>query len=365
MLRKLQLLVCMNLFVKMPNTNKKVLLEMSGGLDSSVAAMLLKNEGYEVVGVMMHLHDSPSFDSDLRLAKEVAKQLEIEFHVIDFREQFKKEVIDYFINTYKEAQTPNPCIVCNQKMKFGAIFDVASQLNCDKIATGHYACAKHDNGVYSLYRAKDLTKDQSYVLHFLNQEQLSKIIFPLGDYTKDEIRALARASALPCADKPESQDICFIENETYAEFIQKNFDYVPRPGNVVDTKGNVLGQHDGLINYTIGQRKGLGIASSKPLYVLSLNKETNEVVLGPKNETFTNSVSIIDVNWISGKAPANNFNCQAKLRYRQSPKDCIAHVTGSKVNLEYPEGIDSVTPGQFAVLYDGDRVLGGGIIHLK
>lgn len=342
--------------------SKKILVELSGGLDSSVAAILLKNEGYEVVGIMMHLHDSEAFQEDQKVAESAAKQLGIEFLVVDYRDKFKEEVIDYFIGTYKEAKTPNPCIVCNQKMKFGAIFDCAKDLGCDIIATGHYARVKHENGDYSLYKAKDLTKDQSYVLHFLDQDKLSKIIFPLGEYTKDEVRELARASALPCVDKPESQDICFVENETYAEFIQKNSDYVPRPGNVVDTKGNVLGQHEGLINYTIGQRKGLGIASSNPLYVLTLNKEKNEVVLGTKNETFTNSVSIIDVNWISGKAPADDFNCQAKLRYRQSPKECIAHATGSKVSLEYPEGIDSVTPGQFAVLYDGDRVLGGGVI---
>ena len=345
------------------SNQKKILVELSGGLDSSVATILLQNQGYEVVGCMMHLHDSTIFDTDKKTAESVAQQLRIDFHVVDFREKFKEEVIDYFINTYKDAKTPNPCIVCNQKMKFGLVFELAKKLNCDHIATGHYACVKHENGVYSLYKAKDLTKDQSYVLHFLDQDKLSRIIFPLGDYTKDEVRALARASALPCVDKPESQDICFVSDETYADFIQKNSDYVPTPGNVVDTKGNLLGQHEGLINYTIGQRKGLGIAGGDPLYVLSLNKDSNEVVLGTKEETFAKEVCVSNFSWISGNAPANKFECQAKLRYRQTPKDCIAKVDGDSVILEYPEGIDSVTPGQFAVLYVGDRVLGGGIIN--
>lgn len=344
------------------SNQKKILVELSGGLDSSVAAILLQNQGYEVVGCMMLLRDSEAFREDKKVTESVAKQLGIDFHIVDFQEKFKEEVIDYFINTYKEAKTPNPCIVCNQKMKFGAIFDCAKDLGCDKIATGHYARTVCEANKFELHKAKDLTKDQSYVLHFLDQEKLSKIIFPLGEYTKDEVRELARASALPCVDKDESMDICFVSDETYADFIQKNSDYVPTPGNVVDTKGNVLGQHEGLINYTIGQRKGLGLAFSEPMYVLSLNKDKNEVLLGSKDETFANEVCVSNFSWISGNAPANKFECQAKLRYRQTPKDCIAKVDGDSVILEYPEGIGSVTPGQFAVLYVGDRVLGGGII---
>lgn len=267
---------------------------MSGGLDSSSAAILLQDQGYEVVGVMMHLHDSPTFDNDLQVAQEVASKLKIDFHVVDYREKFNKEVINYFIETYKQARTPNPCIVCNRRMKFGLVFELAKKLNCDYIATGHYARTKCKNGKYELYRAKDLNKDQSYVLHFLNQEQLSKIVFPLGEYTKDEARELAREANLPCVDKEESMDICFVSDETYTDFIQKNSDYVPTPGNVVDTKGNVLGQHEGLINYTIGQRRGLGLAFSEPMYVLSLNKDKNEVVLGSKEETYSKEVTVGD-----------------------------------------------------------------------
>ncbi len=276
----------------MPNQKNRVLVELSGGLDSSSAAILLQDQGYEVVGVMMHLHDSDTFDNDLHVAELVAKQLGIDFHVVDYREKFNKEVINYFIETYKEAKTPNPCIVCNRRMKFGLVFELAKKLNCDYIATGHYACVVYDANKYELHKAKDLSKDQSYVLHFLNQEQLSKIIFPLGEYTKDEARALAQAEGLPCVDKDESMDICFVSDETYADFIQKNSNYVPTPGNVVDTKGNVLGQHEGLINYTIGQRKGLGISAGNPKYVIKLDKENNEVVLGDKNETFANEVSV-------------------------------------------------------------------------
>ena len=294
MLRRLARLACMNGLGRMPNHNHKVLVELSGGLDSCVAAMLLKNDGYDVVGVMMLLHESAAFEADKKIAESVAKQLGIEFHVVDFRKKFKEEVIDYFIETYKQARTPNPCIVCNRRMKFGAIFDCAKDLGCDKIATGHYARIVCEANKFELHKAKDLNKDQSYVLHFLNQEQLSKIIFPLGDYTKDEARELARASALPCVDKPESQDICFVEDKAYYEYILENSDYEPKPGNVIDTKGNILGQHEGLINYTIGQRKGLGIAGGDPLYVLSLNKDSNEVVLGSKEETYTNEVTVGD-----------------------------------------------------------------------
>lgn len=272
--------------------NHKVLLEMSGGLDSSTAAILLQNEGYNVIGVMMHLHDNEVFSIDLQVAKKVAKKLNIEFQVVDYREKFKEDVINYFINTYKQAKTPNPCIVCNQKMKFGAIFDIAKQLDCEYVATGHYARIRFENATYSLHRAKDLNKDQSYVLHFLDQEKLSKILLPLGAYTKEEVREIALCGKLPCADKKESMDICFVENKTYHEFILNNSDYASKPGNVVDTKGKVLGQHEGLINYTIGQRKGLGIAGGDPLYVLSLDKDKNEVVLGSKEETFTNEVTI-------------------------------------------------------------------------
>ena len=267
---------------------------MSGGLDSSSAAILLQDQGYEVVGVMMHLHDSPTFDNDLQVAQEVASKLKIDFHVVDYREKFNKEVINYFIETYKEAKTPNPCIVCNQKMKFGAIFNCAKNLGCDKVATGHYARVVREANKFELHKAKDLSKDQSYVLHFLNQEQLSKIIFPLGEYTKDEARELAREANLPCVDKEESMDICFVSDEAYTDFIEKNSDYVPVPGNVVDAKGNVLGQHEGLINYTIGQRKGLGLAFSEPMYVLSLNKDKNEVVLGSKEETYSKEVTVGD-----------------------------------------------------------------------
>lgn len=346
----------------MPNANNKVLLEMSGGLDSSAAAIVLQDQGYDVLGVMMRLHDSEAFDTDLQIAKEVTKRLDIDFHVIDFRERFKKEVINYFVNTYKEAKTPNPCIICNQKMKFGAIFDVAKKLSYDKIATGHYARIVRVANIFELHKAKDSTKDQSYVLHFLDQDKLSKIIFPLGEHTKTEVRQIAREAGLPCADKEESMDICFVDNKTYPEFIMENSDYNPEPGNVVNASGDILGKHNGLINYTIGQRKGLGLAFSEPMYVLSLDKAKNEVVLGTKDETFTNVVNVSNFSWVSGKAPSEKFKCQAKLRYRQKPRDCIVSLNETGVQLEYPEGIDSVTPGQFAVLYDGNKVLGGGII---
>lgn len=347
----------------MPNNQQKILVELSGGLDSSYAAVLLQKQGFEVIGVMMLLQESSTFEADRKVAEEVSKNIGIDFHVIDFRKEFKCEVIDYFIESYKQAKTPNPCIICNQRMKFGAVFDLAQKFDCDYIATGHYAQIKFENGLYALYHAKDKSKDQSYVLHFLNQDKLSKIIFPLGKYTKDEIRKFANEAGLPCVDKEESMDICFVENKNYPEFILQNSDYIAQPGNVIDTKGNLLGQHEGLINYTIGQRKGLGIAANEPLYVLSLNKEKNEIVLGTKEETLTNEVKVSDFSWIAGKAPAKEFKCQAKLRYRQQPRNCKATVDENNVTLLFPEGIDSVTPGQFAVLYDNKKVLGGGTIN--
>lgn len=295
MLLKLLQLVPMNEFAKMPNHDNKIMLEMSGGIDSGVSALLLKDQGFDVCGVMMKLHDSKNLNSEIESAKQICKFLDISFELVDLEENFKNNVVNYFINTYNDAKTPNPCIVCNKKMKFGEMFNLADKLDCNYIATGHYAIIDDDDGKFELYRARDLGKDQSYVLHFLDQKQLSKIKFPLGNYTKDQVKQLAKDAKLPCFDKEESMDICFIEDGDYVNFIKQHKpNYSSMPGNVVDTHGNILGKHNGLINYTIGQRKGLGIALSKPMYVLSLNKEKNEVVLGTKEENYQNTVSVSD-----------------------------------------------------------------------
>lgn len=316
----------------------KVLVELSGGVDSAVCAYLLKEQGYDVYGVTMMFHE------DTDSGEEICKQLDIPFKMLDLREEFKRNVIDYFAETYRAALTPNPCIVCNKTMKFGLMFNE----DFDYLATGHYARIKDR----SLYRAKDKNKDQSYVLHFLNKKQLSKILFPLGEYTKDEVIDLSNNFNFP--KKKESQDICFVPDGNYAKFISDNYNYEFIPGNIVDEQGNILGQHKGLINYTIGQRKGLEVAAGKPIYIKALDAEKNQIVVG---NTETNKVQIKDFNWI--EEPQEY--AEAKLRYRQKQIPCKVK-NGNIVELIFDNPVSAVTPGQFAVLYDGDKVLGGGTI---
>lgn len=344
----------------MPN-NEKILVELSGGVDSCASAIILKDKGLDVRGAMMQLHDTSTFQEDVQNAEEICKRLDLPFDVFDLRKEFRQNVIDYFINSYKNALTPNPCIVCNQTMKFGTMFDLAQKQNCEKLATGHYAQIKYENNTYSLHCAKDKNKDQSYVLHFLNQEQLAKIEFPLGGYTKDEVRQIVKDAGFSFSEKADSQDICFVDDGNYPKFILENSDYKPKPGNVINSQGEIVGTHEGLINYTIGQRKGLGIAFSEPMFITKLNAQENTITLGTKDETFQEEVLIENFNWIN-PPKEKEFECSAKLRYRQTAKPCKAFIEKDKVCLNYPEKVSAVTPGQFAVLYNGDEVLGGGTI---
>lgn len=353
---------------------KKALVAMSGGVDSSVAALLIKNSGYETTGVTMRLYDNDtigigcdktccSLDS-INDACSVANNLDIMFFVHDFRAEFKKEVINRFINSYENGMTPNPCIECNRYLKFDHLYKVGKELDTDVIATGHYAIVeKGKNGRYLLKKAVDSTKDQSYVLYTLSQEQLSHTIFPLGELHKTETRKIAEENGFITAHRKESQDICFVPDGDYAGFIKRYAGKKYEPGNFVDTDGNILGTHKGIINYTIGQRKGLGLALKQPMYVQYLDIEANEVVLGTNEQLFKNELVAKDFNWVSIECPDKEFRADARIRYKhkEAPATIIPLENG-QVKIIFDEPQRAITRGQSVVIYDGDYVLGGGII---
>ena len=333
---------------------KRVLIGMSGGVDSSVAAYLLKKEGYEVVGLTMSLFPKEN-DTSIIDAKQVCQKLNIEHYIVDYTKEFSNKVIKNFIECYQNAQTPNPCIECNKYLKFGLMWQKAQELNCDYIATGHYAAIK-DNKLCRI----DSPKDQSYFLYKIDKSILPHILFPLSNYlNKDEIRKIAEDNNLTNYNKKDSQDICFIENNDYSSFLEQNLDNLLNKGDFI-YHGKVIGQHKGLIYYTIGQRKGLGISYLHPLYVISLNKENNQVILGDEEELYTKIVNITDINILVDKLPSK---AQAKIRYKSKLTSCnIEIIDNNNLRIIFDEPVKSVTPGQSLVLYDNDIVLGGGII---
>lgn len=339
---------------------QKVLVGMSGGVDSSVCAALLKNDGYEVLGVTLNLFgDTSAAQSD---AKAVCDTLGIEHTVFDLQNEFKQFVIDDFINEYISGRTPNPCIVCNREIKFGEMLKIADRLGCDKIATGHYAKIVEKDGRFLLCRADDKSKDQSYVLYCLNQEQLSRTVLPLSGHSKDEVRQTAEGFSLLNANKKDSQDICFVPDGDYAAFIERTADFVSQTGNYLDINGNVLGSHKGVIRYTIGQRKGLGIALGKPAFVIDKNPDTNEVVIGDEEHLFYKKVYVENLNFIPFDELKGEMEVYCKLRYRhtEQPATIKPYEKGVLVEFQTPQRAPS--PGQAAVFYDGDIVVGGGII---
>lgn len=333
---------------------KRVLIGMSGGVDSSVAAYLLKKEGYEVIGLTMSLFPKEN-DTSIIDAKQVCQKLNIEHYIVDYTKEFSNKVIKNFIKCYQNAQTPNPCIECNKYLKFGLMWQKAQELNCDYIATGHYASIK-DNKLCRI----DSPKDQSYFLYKINKEIIPHILFPLNKYiNKDEIRKIAEEQNLCVYNKKDSQDICFIPHNDYSSFLEQNLDNLPNKGDFI-YHGKVIGQHKGLIYYTIGQRKGLGISYLHPLYVISLNKENNQVILGDEEELYTKIVNITDINILVDKLPSK---AQAKIRYKSKLTSCnIEIIDNNNLRIIFNEPVKSVTPGQSLVLYDNDIVLGGGII---
>ncbi len=352
----------------------KALIAMSGGVDSSVAALMMKDKGYECVGCTMRLysnedagidkgHTCCSLD-DIEDARAVAYRLGMPYYVFNFSEDFNEKIIEKFIHCYEQGITPNPCIDCNRYMKFDKLFDRAKVLGCDYVVTGHYARIEElSDGTFQLKKALDLSKDQSYVLYSMTQEQLRATQFPLGALCKSEVRSIAEANGFVNAAKPDSQDICFVPDGDYAKVIKLRTGRSYAEGNYVDTNGKVLGRHKGIINYTIGQRKGLGIAFGKPTFVVDIRPETNEVVLGSNEELFGTELNVTDFNWIAGTAPAESFSCKAKIRYRQEEQPATASLlSNGDVHISFDKPQRAITKGQAAVLYDGDTVLGGGVI---
>ncbi|MBR5523698.1 MAG: tRNA 2-thiouridine(34) synthase MnmA [Clostridia bacterium] len=348
---------------------KKALIAMSGGVDSAVAALCMVEDGYDCVGVTMRLHDcgaSCGAATEAADAAAVAEGLGFPFTVLDCRADFERQVMDHFVTAYEAGDTPNPCIRCNRYMKFSALMDYATAQGCDTLVTGHYARVCYDPATekYQLKKAVCAAKDQSYVLYFLTQEQLAHIRFPLGEMAdKETVRRRAEQRGFSVAHKADSQDICFVPDGKYADFIRRRTGREYPEGNFVDETGRVLGRHKGLIAYTIGQRKGLGLALPAPLYVRRKNMEDNTVLLTPNDRLFTDTLVAGDFNWVSGVTPTAPVRCTAKTRYaaKESPATATVLADG-RVQVAFDTPQRAVTGGQAVVLYDGDTVLGGGTI---
>lgn len=349
-------------------SNKKVLLGMSGGVDSSVSAILLKEQGYDVIGITLQLFAGSCCNLQTNLdAKMVCKSIGIPHITYDLRNEFKCKVIDDFINEYKNQRTPNPCIECNKYMKFGAMFEKAKELGCDYIATGHYAKIEYSEKYKQnvLKKSNTVAKDQSYVLYNIPRKLLDKVIFPLGNFSsKEEIRKLARNYNLKVANKPDSEDICFIPDGNYKKFLEENSDLKPKQGNIVNKNGEILGKHNGLYNYTIGQRKGLGISYNEALFVIGFNREKNELIVGTNEDTYKKEMLVSSLNWLLTDRLEEILEVNVKTRYStKESKATIEQIEDDLVKVVFEEPVQRITPGQSAVFYIDDVVLGGGKIQ--
>ena len=347
---------------------------MSGGVDSSMAAYLLKEKGYEVIGATMCIGIMEKDErgpvrccglSDMEDARRVALQLGISFYIFHFKDVFEREVIQYFCEEYRKGRTPNPCILCNERIKFGSFWEKAKEFGADFISTGHYARLAFDDETnrYILKKGIDQKKDQSYVLFSLTQDQLHHILFPLGIYRKEEVRQKAFQLGLRVYDKPESQEVCFIREPSYHPFLQERLMGSIEPGPIVDKKGVVLGKHKGIPFYTIGQRRGLNLAKGKPLYVIGINLEKNVLVVGEEKEVYGDTFIVNSVNWITSQITTLPFSGKVKIRYNHPGSEAVFSMKGNnELEVKFKSPQKAITPGQAAVFYDGETVLGGGWI---
>ena len=353
----------------------KVVIGMSGGVDSSVAAYLLKEAGYDVIGVTMQIwqeKDTCSLEEEggccglsaVEDARRVASVLDIPYYVMNFRKEFEENVIDYFAKEYLQGRTPNPCIACNRYVKWESLLTRSLSIGADYIATGHYArVVKLPNGRYALKKSATAAKDQTYALYNLNQHQLSRTLMPVGEYTKDEIREIAEKINLPVAHKPDSQEICFVPDNDYAKFIKEYTNQELPEGNFVTVDGEVIGRHKGITHYTVGQRKGLNLALGYPVFVVEIRPETNEVVVGTGNEVFSDRLYANHLNFMAIEDLDGEMQVDAKIRYSHKGSRCtIRKVDESTVECIFEEPQRAITPGQAVVFYDGDLVIGGGTI---
>jgi tRNA-specific 2-thiouridylase len=340
---------------------------MSGGVDSSVAATLLVEQGFDVVGVMMRLWAedenrccTPEAVDD---ARRVAAQLDIPFYLVNYEGEFKSCVVDYFVAEYSQGRTPNPCLACNRHIRFGRLLRHARALDADYLATGHYARVEHAAGGHRLLKGADPEKDQSYVLYMLGQEELRQVIFPLGGYTKARVREMARRRRLPVADKDESMEICFVTDDDYRHFLRENAPDAIKPGPILDACGREIGRHQGLPFYTVGQRRGLGIAAQEALYVIRLDMDRNALAVGPERELGRHTLIADEVSYVSSRLPERPLPVQAKIRYKARFAGATwTPVTDKKARVEFDTPLRDITPGQAVVAYQGEAVLGGGII---
>lgn len=351
----------------------RIVVALSGGVDSSVAAALLKRQGQDVIGMMMRLWSEPGSEAAnrccspdaLAMARRVSAKLDIPFYVIDARQVFRDVVVRYFLEGYAQGITPNPCLACNRFVRWDFLLQRALTLGADYMATGHYAQVREVNGKTQLLRGADPRKDQSYVLSLLSQKQLSYAKFPVGEYTKPQVRQLARDFGLPVAERAESQDLCFLGDEDYRVFLHRHIPEVEKPGSIVTRDGHQLGEHRGLAFYTIGQRKGLGISSPVPMYVLAKDVSNNTIIVGQLEELGGQELRVKGLNWVSGDTPAEPFLALVKIRYKAVDAwGVVTPIDMGRASVRFEQPLRDITPGQGVVFYEGEICLGGGIIEI-